>query len=191
MNHLLKGINVYLVGMMGAGKTTVGQLLATHLGYRFFDTDTAIEQVANQSIPEIFATEGEDVFRQLETQVLSEVSAYRKLAIATGGGIVLRSVNWSHLHHGLIVWLDVPAEQLYVRLCRDSTVRPLLQTADPMNQLVQLLAQRQPLYAQADLHISVQVEETPEQVATKVLEAIPSVLKKEVKLPDTFAVDLN
>lgn len=176
MNSLLKGVNLYLVGMMGAGKTTVGRLLATQLGYSFVDTDTVITQVARQSITQLFAEKGEPAFRQLESKVLAQVCAYTYLAIATGGGIVLRRENWSYLRHGLIVWLDVPAELIYARLAQDTT-RPLLQDAEPLAKLQTLLEQRQPLYAQADLRVPVTNEETPEQIATRVLEKIPDVLK--------------
>ena len=93
MNDLLKGINVFLIGMMGAGKTTVGGLLASELGYGFCDTDALIEQIAGKTINEIFAEDGEETFRQLETQVLSELSAYQQLIVATGGGIVLKPQN--------------------------------------------------------------------------------------------------
>lgn len=173
---MLKGLNLYLIGMMGAGKTSVGSLLAQHLNYRFFDTDALIEQVARQSINEIFANSGEDAFRQLESQVLGEISAYTKLTIATGGGIILRRENWSYLHHGLIVWLDVPVEVLIARLAEDTT-RPLLQNADPKGELERLLEQRQRLYAQADIQITVEAGETPEQVARRAIDLIPSVLK--------------
>lgn len=177
MDSLLKGVNLYLVGMMGAGKTTVGRELATRLGYRFIDTDAVIEQLTGQSISQLFASFGEAEFRQLESQVLAEICAYKNLAIATGGGIVMRRENWSYLHHGLIVWLDVPVEQLYARLQSDTT-RPLLQDPDPLGKLRSLLEQRQPLYAQADLRVTVSGEETLEQLATRVLEEIPTVLKK-------------
>lgn len=174
MNSLLKGVSLYLVGMMGAGKTTVGRELATCLGYRFVDTDAVISQVTGKSITQLFADVGEAAFRQLESQVLAEVSAYTNLVIATGGGIVLRRENWSYLHHGLVVWLDVPVELLYARLAADTT-RPLLQDADPLEKLRVLLEQRQPLYRQADLQITV-TNDTPQQLAKRVLEEIPTVL---------------
>ena len=175
-NSLLKGVNLYLVGMMGAGKTTVGRLVAEQLGYGFLDTDAVIEKYTCCSITQIFAEQGEAQFRQIESKVLQEVCAYTHLAIATGGGIVMRQENWSYLHHGLIVWLDVPVEQLYRRLAVDNT-RPLLQDADPLEKLRSLLQQRQPLYAQADLRIVPNLEETPREIATRVLAEIPTVLK--------------
>nr|WP_225225644.1 shikimate kinase [Komarekiella delphini-convector] len=165
--------------MMGAGKTTVGRLLAKHLGYGFVDTDDVIIKAAGKSINQLFAQEGEAGFRQLESDVLAQICAYTKLTIATGGGIVLRQENWGYLHHGLIVWLDVPIELLYSRLAEDTT-RPLLQDADPKGKLRSLLEQRTPLYSQADLRITVQEEETPEEITKRVLEAIPSVLKPQV-----------
>jgi shikimate kinase len=176
MNDLLKGINVFLIGMMGAGKTTVGRLLALQLGYGFCDTDALIEQVAGKTINEIFADDGEDDFRKLEAQVLSELSAHTKLTIATGGGIVLRQFNWSYLHHGLIVWLDAPVEVLSDRLQNDTT-RPLLQDPESAQALQKLLDQRRSLYAEADLHIRVNADETPEQIASRIIEEIPDVLK--------------
>ncbi|KZL49052.1 shikimate kinase [Nodularia spumigena] len=179
MSSLLQGVNLYLIGMMGAGKTTVGQLLAKHLGYGFLDTDSVITQSAGRSINELFAEEGEAAFRQLESDVLAQVCAYTRLTIATGGGIILRTENWSYLHHGLVVWLDVPVELLYTRLAEDTT-RPLLQDADPQGKLRSLLEQRTPLYSQADLKITVREEETPEDIANRVIEEIPSVLKPQV-----------
>jgi shikimate kinase len=179
VSNLLQGVNLYLIGMMGAGKTTVGQLLAKHLGYRFVDTDSVITQSAGKSINEIFAEEGEAVFRQLESDVLGQVCAYTQLVIATGGGIVLRQQNWSYLHHGLVVWLDVPVELLYTRLAEDST-RPLLQDSDPEGKLRSLLQERTPLYSQADLRITVSAEDTPEQIVQRIINAIPTVLKTQV-----------
>ncbi len=177
VNNLLQGINLYLIGMMGAGKTTVGRLLARQLEYGFVDTDDLIEKAAKRTINQLFAEEGEATFRQLESDVLAQVCAFTKLTVSTGGGIIMRRENWSYLHHGLIVWLDVPVEILYSRLTEDTT-RPLLQEADPKGKLRSLLEQRQPLYAQADLRITIGEEETPEQITTRVLETIPSVLKK-------------
>ncbi|MBW4623324.1 MAG: shikimate kinase [Cyanosarcina radialis HA8281-LM2] len=173
---MLKGINLYLVGMMGSGKTTVGQLLSQHLSYQFFDTDVLIEQVAKQSIKDIFANSGEDYFRQLESQVLAEISAYTHLTIATGGGIIERRENWSYLHHGLIVWLDVPLEILLSRLATDTT-RPL------KSELESRLEKRQPLYAQADLRITTAEGDTPEAIAARVIESIPQVLKSPAVPP--------
>ncbi len=179
MSSLLQGVNLYLIGMMGSGKTTVGRLLAKHLGYGFVDTDDVIVQAAGKSINQLFAESGEAAFRQLESDVLSQVCAFTKLTIATGGGIVMRQENWSYLHHGLIVWLDAPVELLYTRLQEDTT-RPLLNDVDPQAKLRSLLEQRQPLYSQADLHITISEGETPEEIATRIIDTIPSILKTPV-----------
>ncbi|MBM0740473.1 shikimate kinase [Phormidium sp. CLA17] len=184
MNDFLKGTNLYLIGMMGAGKTTLGKHLAQELGYRFFDTDSVIEQVAQQSIPDLFAAEGESGFRALETQVLAELSAYTRLAIATGGGIVLRQQNWSYLRHGIIVWLDVPLSELHRRLQEDQH-RPLLQTSEQAPEqapdlslrLQTLMDQRQALYAQADVQVSYIPNESLNQLAARAIEHIRQRLK--------------
>jgi shikimate kinase len=164
---------------MGSGKTTVGRLLAQQLGYGFVDTDNIIVQAAGKSINQIFTNAGEAAFRQLESDVLAQVCAYTKLVIATGGGIVMQQENWSYLHHGLIVWLDAPVELLYNRLLEDTT-RPLLQDVDLKGKLRSLLEQRTPLYSQADLRITISEGETPEQITTRIMAAIPSVLKTHV-----------
>jgi shikimate kinase len=180
--QLLKGVNLYLVGMMGSGKTTVGRLLAEQLGYRFFDTDVVIEQVTGRQVRTIFAQDGEEAFRQLETQVLSHLAAYTQLTVATGGGIVLERMNWSYLQHGVVVWLDVAVEQLAQRLRQDTT-RPLLQAPDLLGTLQRLYAERRSLYAQADLCLAVGEQETPLQVATRIMTGLPSILKPAVQVP--------
>lgn len=178
---MLKGVNLYLIGMMGVGKTTIGQLLAKQLDYQFFDTDAVVEQAAGRSISQIFAESGEDTFRQLETQVLAELSPYTRLAIATGGGIVLKRENWSYLRHGVVVWLDVPLDQLQMRL-QDDTSRPLLGgQSDLKAKLTSLSEQRQHLYAQADLRITVTADEAPEQTAERVIKAIAQERQKKMQ----------
>jgi shikimate kinase len=179
----LKGLNLYLIGMMGCGKTTIGQLLAQKLRYRFCDTDAAIVQSTGYEISQIFAESGEPTFRQIETQVLSEISAYTRLVVATGGGIILERMNWSYLHQGLVVWLDVPLETLIQRLQWDTT-RPLLQEPDPQQKLEHLLKKRQPLYAQADLQIKVQPAATSAQVVEQLLTEIPKVIRSKTNVPD-------
>lgn len=168
---MLNGVNLYLIGMMGVGKTTIGQLLAQHFDYQFIDTDHFIEQATRQSIPTIFEQSGEAVFRQLETATLAEVCARTHKVIATGGGIVLKRENWSFLRHGVIIWIDVPIDVLRSRLQNDST-RPLLQHQDLYEKLTQLWNDRQALYAQADIRITVAQTDSVDQVARKTIEAI-------------------
>lgn len=175
---LLRGVNLYLVGMMGVGKTTIGRILARELKYHFFDTDSVIAQVANQSIADIFADQGEEEFRELETKVLGQLSAYTNLVVATGGGTILRLTNWSYLHHGIVVWLDVPVDQLCDRL-RDDITRPLLREGDLKIKLESLWRERERFYTQADVRISANVTDSPEVVATKAIEEIEKVLRSK------------
>jgi shikimate kinase len=176
MNDLLKGLNLYLVGMMGAGKTTVGRLLARDLGYGFLDSDDVITKAAGKSINQIFTEDGEDAFRQLESDVLGQICAFTRLTIATGGGIILKRENWSYLRQGLVVWLDVPVAELERRL-REDTTRPLLQDTGLEEKLVSLMETRYPLYSQSDLKITIQAGETPADIAQRIIRDIPSVLK--------------
>ena len=186
----LEGLNLYLVGMMGTGKSAVGRPLAAALGYRFLDADTSVERVAGRSIPELFAEVGEPGFRDLETAVLGQIASWHSLVVATGGGVVTRPENWGHMQQGVVVWLDAAHELLLRRLAADNSPRPLLQTADPESQLTSLLSQRQRLYAQADLHIR-QAGEPIEQVAAAVLAQLPTILKKRQAPPQQPAMLQN
>ncbi len=182
LRRRLEGINLYLVGMMGAGKSAVGRPLAQALGYRFVDADTAIEQVAGRTIPSLFADEGEAGFRNLETAVLGQIASWHSLVVATGGGVVTRPENWGHMRQGVVIWLDAPPAVLLNRLNADPTPRPLLRSEDPSARLQALLQERLPLYGQADLRIS-QGDGTPDQVAAQVLEALPTILKSPETTP--------
>ncbi len=172
MSNLLQGINIYLIGMMGSGKTTIGKYLAQDLNYRFVDTDQTIEAIAKQPITEIFQQSGETQFRELETKVLAELSVYTRSVIATGGGIIQQQINWSYLRHGLIIWLDVDLAILKKRLVQDET-RPLA------DKLESLLTTRRPLYAQADIQIAITQEQPPEEVSAQIIKMIPTVLKSQ------------
>ena len=176
LKQRLGGRSLYLVGMMGSGKTSTGRPLAERLGYGFVDADAVIEQAAGCSIPEIFDRDGEAGFRGLESQVLSAISQRHSLVVATGGGVVTQPENWGVLHSGIVIWLDVVPDQLLQRLNADRTVRPLLQTADPEAAVNALLNERRPLYAEADLTVVIN-EETPETVADGILQLLPSLLK--------------
>ena len=182
LRRRLEGLNLYLVGMMGSGKSSAGRHLAEQLGYRFLDADTSLEQVAGRSIAEIFASEGEAGFRDLEAAVLNQIAGWHSLVVATGGGVVTRPENWGQMRQGVVIWLDAPEELLLQRLAADPTPRPLMVSPDPATRLQELLAQRRPLYAQADLHI-VQDDRGPAEVARQLLEALPSILKERTQAP--------
>lgn len=170
MSNLLKGLNIYLIGMMGSGKTTVGNYLAQSLNYRFIDTDQTIEAIAKAPISTIFEQSGEAHFRELETKVLAELSVYTRSVISTGGGIIQQSMNWSYLRQGLVIWLDVELEILKKRVAKDQT-RPLAE------KLESLLESRRPLYGQADLRITTKPEQSAPEISAYIIEMIPTALK--------------
>jgi shikimate kinase len=169
--------------MMGSGKSTAGRHLAQQLGYRFLDADSSLEQVAGRPIPEIFASEGEAGFRRLEAAVLNQIASWHSLVVATGGGVVTQPQNWGQLHQGVVIWLDAPEALLLERLRADPTPRPLMEAPDPAARLAELLEQRRPLYAQADLHIQ-QDGRPPDQVAAQILEALPGLIKRRSAPPE-------
>lgn len=146
--------NLYLVGMMGAGKSTVGRLLARRLKLRFLDCDHEIERRCGVKVPLIFEIEGEPGFRARETEVLAELTDLKGVVLATGGGAVLAAENRRRLaERGTVIYLRARAEDLYTRVRHDRN-RPLLATADPLRRLRELHAERDPLYAAvADLVI--------------------------------------
>ncbi len=141
-----------MVGLMGAGKTTIGRSLAKRLGFDFIDSDHEIEFRTGVSIPTIFEIEGEEGFRKREAQVIAELSRLNDYVVATGGGVVLRPDNRANLRtHGFVVYLDVPPPTLWERTCHDRN-RPLLQVENPFLKLEELYSQRDPLYREvADL----------------------------------------
>ena len=182
LKQRLGGRSVYLIGMMGSGKTSTGRPLAERLGYGFVDADAVIEQAAGCSIAEMFQRDGEPEFRALEKQVLNSISQRHSLVVATGGGVVTQRENWGLLHSGIVIWLDVVQEQLLKRLQTDKTVRPLLQTADPEAALNELLAERKGLYAEADLTVVIN-DEPPEAVADGIVRLLPGLLKDPTQRP--------
>ncbi len=138
--------NVYLVGLMGAGKTTVGRMLAKRLSLDFVDSDREIEARTGVSIPTIFEIEGEDGFRKRETQVIADLSLRSGQVVATGGGAVLRQENRDKMRmSGFVVYLNAPPHVLLERTRHDRN-RPLLQVADPLLKLTELLSHRDQFY---------------------------------------------
>jgi shikimate kinase len=138
--------NLYLIGMMGAGKTTVGRTLARRLKLRFVDSDHEIEVRCGVKIPVVFEIEGEPGFRAREVQVIAELTQLDGIVLATGGGVVLAAESRQLLAaRGTVVYLRATPEHLYERVRQDRN-RPLLATADPLARLRELYAQRDPLY---------------------------------------------
>ena len=216
VKDVLDGSSVFLVGMMGTGKSSVGKKLAASLGYNFFDTyvraaplsprvravyplraarrntarrvfelrvrsprvldprasslipstpllhthsDDIIEQVTKMSIPDIFAAEGEEGFREVETQILAEVAAYKKCVVATGGGIVKKKANWMHLRNGVVVCLSGTPQLLASRVVKDGAeARPLFKDANGDETKIaakidELQSERAEMYANADVTV--------------------------------------
>ncbi|MBL1321684.1 MAG: shikimate kinase AroK [Methylophaga sp.] len=138
--------NIFLVGPMGAGKSTVGRQLAKSLGRDFYDSDKEIEKRTGVSISWIFEMEGEVGFRHREQKVLDDLTSMKDIVLATGGGAILAEENRRHLRsRGQVVYLSASVEQLFRRTAKDKN-RPLLQTDDPKRQIVELLELRDPLY---------------------------------------------
>ena len=140
--------NIYLVGLMAVGKSTVGRLLAQDLGYEFFDTDHVIEERAGADVAWIFDVEGESGFRDREALVVDELTQRTGVVLATGGGIVLRAENRQALaSRGCVIHLDSPLKRLLERTQKDKK-RPLLQNGDPADTLARLQVEREPLYVE-------------------------------------------
>lgn len=151
-NAGVKRDNIFLVGLMGAGKTTVGRLLARRLRLRFYDSDREIERRCGVKIPVIFEIEGEAGFRAREQQVIADLAGLQGIVLATGGGAVLAEDNRRRLAEGgTVIYLNARPEDLYERVRQDRN-RPLLASGDPLTRLRELHAQRDALYrAGADL----------------------------------------
>lgn len=146
-------MNIVLIGFMGTGKTSVGRLLANRLGYDFIDTDAVIERLEGRSISEIFATDGERYFRNLEAeQALILANADRRV-VATGGGFPLNPKNIELLHgNSVIVLLQASPQTILERVQPDQN-RPLLQVDDPLSKIESLLVVRAAFYAVADITV--------------------------------------
>ncbi len=157
---------IALVGMMGAGKSSIGRRLAARMAIAFFDADSEIEAAAGQPIPEIFASYGEAAFRDCERKVISRLVAEKPPHIlATGGGAFMSAETREHLKAATVtVWLRAPLELLFARVKRKGN-RPLLKTPDPLATLATLLAEREPTYALADL--TVDSENAPHDVTVE------------------------
>ena len=157
---------IFLLGPMGAGKSTIGPLLAKQLHFTFIDTDALIEQQTQSTITHIFALEGEQGFRNRETQVLADCAVQSGCVVACGGGVVVREQNRLLLQQGVCIFLQVSIEYQFKRIGQDKS-RPLLQAADPKEQLHRLAAQREPLYRQcADITVMTDALEHHQIVST-------------------------
>jgi shikimate kinase len=173
--------NIFLVGMMGAGKTTLGKALAARLGREFVDTDRELVERTGVPVATIFEIEGEAGFRKRESALLAEMATRSGCVVATGGGAVLSADNRAVMReNGIVVYLRARLESLWERT-RQDTARPLLATADPRQRLAELLADREPLYREA-AHV---VVDTGAQAASTVLTRLLEALREHAETGGT------
>lgn len=171
--------NIYLVGLMGAGKTSVGRFLAKRLGKTFYDCDHEIERRTGVKIPVIFEIEGETGFRARETAVLGELARLSDIVLATGGGAVVSAENRRVLAcHGTVVYLRASPSDLWQRTRHDRN-RPLLQTADPHAKFEQLFAERDPLYRE----IAAVIVDTGSQSVRSLAHRLEQRLQEQIQSP--------
>ncbi|OTG84930.1 shikimate kinase AroK [Acinetobacter sp. ANC 4648] len=166
--------NIYLVGPMGAGKTTVGRHLADLLGREFLDSDHEIERKTGATIPWIFEKEGEQGFRSRESMVIDELTTKKNLVIATGGGAVTQALNREYLkQRGIVIYLYTPVEIQLQRTYRDKN-RPLLQVANPEQKLRDLLRVRDPFYREVAHYVIETNQGAARDLAQHILQLIVS-----------------
>jgi shikimate kinase len=168
-----QGQRLFLVGMPGSGKSTIGKRLATKLGYRFVDADRELEARCGVAIPTIFDLEGEEGFRKREAAVVADLSNEDRLVLATGGGVVLRQDNRDLLsQRGFVIYLETSVGELMHRL-RNDTKRPLLAGGNPRAKLEVLANARVPLY-ESIAHLTVaSARQTAQALTLSIMERLP------------------
>ena len=163
--------NIVLVGMMGAGKTTVGELLAKKLNREFVDIDRVIELEQEKSIIEIFTDDGEEIFRKLENETIKKYSNMSDLIISTGGGTIENIENLSNLQkNGIVIYLKADIEELFKRV-KNETQRPLLQEKDPLEVIKKLIKKREKFYFRANITI-ITNSKSPNEITEEIIKAL-------------------
>jgi shikimate kinase len=168
--------SIVLIGMMGVGKSSIGRRLGARLSIPFIDADAEIEKAAGMSIADIFACHGETAFRSGESRVIARLLDSGPQVLATGGGAIMNPETRSLIKEkGISVWLSAELDLLMRRISKRKVERPMLHTADPAATLRELLAEREPIYAQADL--TVQSREVPhDAVVAEIVGALTAFL---------------
>lgn len=169
--------SLVLVGLMGAGKSSVGRRLAGRLGFDFIDADTEIEKAAGATIPEIFAAHGEAAFRDGERKVIARLLEHPRIVLATGGGAYMNAETRARIHErGISIWLKAELDVLAKRCARRSN-RPLLANGDLRGTLERLMRERYPVYAEADITV-ISADGPHEAVVEQILLALPPDYRK-------------
>ena len=161
--------NIYLVGFMGSGKSTVGHILAEKLDMEFIDVDTEIEKKENKKISEIFKEKGEPYFRELEKKEIDLITRKKGIVVSTGGGLGADIENMKKMKEtGTVIWLDVPID-IILKRCEKDINRPLLQ--QPFKDLKKLFEDRKKVYSMSDIHIKIE-NQTPEEIVQEILKRL-------------------
>ncbi len=161
--------NIYLVGFMGSGKSTVGHILAEKLDMEFIDVDTEIEKKENKKISEIFKEKGEPYFRELEKKEIDLITRKKGIVVSTGGGLGADIENMKKMKEtGTVIWLDVPID-IILKRCEKDINRPLLQ--QPFKDLKKLFEDRKKVYSMSDTHIKIE-NQTPEEIVQEILKRL-------------------
>ena len=168
---IIKGRNIFLIGMMASGKSQTGPKLSEILMYKYIDIDKLVEKISKKTINKIFEEDGEVQFRELETNCLKETIKIPSLVISTGGGIITKPENWGVLRQGIIIWLDTKQEIVLERLKNDKESRPLLHGKNLSKRYLDIFQSRKNLYSQADIRVVIGDEDV-EEVAKKIIYSI-------------------
>ena len=174
----LKKRNLVFVGLMGAGKSAIGKMVASDLGIPFVDSDHEIERVSRMTVPELFESYGEPEFRQLEKRVISRLLETGPRILSTGGGAFINAETRAAIKasSGITIWLDADLDTLWERVIKRDN-RPLLKTADPRGTLEKLMIDRYPIYAEADLRV-LSRDVKKDVIAGEVIAAVADALEK-------------
>ena len=165
---------IVLVGLMGAGKTAIGTIIADQLGVDFIDSDEEISRAANMSIPEIFDRDGEDFFRLKETQIIGRLLESKPHILSTGGGAFMSKANRQMISdNGVSVWLDADLETLWNRV-KEKKSRPLLMVQNPKEALKKLYTSRKPQYEKANIRVKALPNQTKEVMVERVINKLLS-----------------
>ena len=167
----IAGRSLFLIGMMGCGKSQTGPVLAKSLNYKYIDLDDLIEKVAQKPINKIFVEDGEKNFRTFESKCLQEIIKIPSMVISTGGGVVTEKENWGVLSQGIVIWMNLKKEFAIDRLSKEISKRPMLKGKELSEIYDDIFNSRKDLYAQADLSVNI-ADESVEEVVIKIINGI-------------------